>query len=124
MDMFRSIFLHERGGQNSRNRIQSILSQKNDNGNILTMANGISTSSRFATNMIAAERHCLVQQQKQRGFVGETLESLATWFIKRTFQPSIVRRKRKWGFLKRIKSRLGKKIILRRMLKGRKALGW
>lgn len=88
------------------------------------MANGISTSSRFATNMIAAERHCLVQQQKQRGFVGETLESLATWFIKRTFQPSIVRRKRKWGFLKRIKSRLGKKIILRRMLKGRKALGW
>ncbi|KAI9179025.1 39S ribosomal protein L34, mitochondrial [Blastocladiella emersonii ATCC 22665] len=36
------------------------------------------------------------------------------------YQPSIIRRKRKWGFLARIKSRLGRNIVARRILKGRK----
>ncbi|ORZ35533.1 hypothetical protein BCR44DRAFT_40126 [Catenaria anguillulae PL171] len=38
------------------------------------------------------------------------------------YQPSIIRRKRKWGFLARNKSRLGRKILARRVLKGRKWL--
>lgn len=42
--------------------------------------------------------------------------------IKRTFQPSLIRRKRKWGFLVRIKNRNGRKIINRRRTKGRRRL--
>lgn len=42
--------------------------------------------------------------------------------IKRTFQPSLVRRKRKWGFLVRMRNRNGRKIIKRRRAKGRRRL--
>ncbi|KAI9222033.1 ribosomal protein L34-domain-containing protein [Blastocladiella britannica] len=36
------------------------------------------------------------------------------------YQPSVIKRKRKWGFLTRIASKAGRKILARRMLKGRK----
>ncbi|GMH71400.1 hypothetical protein TrRE_jg2793 [Triparma retinervis] len=49
------------------------------------------------------------------------LEEFIT-FIKRTFQPSIRRRKRKHGFLKRLSDRHGRKIIKNRLKKGRKEL--
>ena len=42
--------------------------------------------------------------------------------LKRTFQPSLIRRKRKHGFLARKNSRHGLKIIHRRLEKGRRAL--
>lgn len=47
---------------------------------------------------------------------------LWTWLIKRTFQPSIIRKKRKCGYLKRSKSVGGRKILRRRMQKGRARL--
>lgn len=50
------------------------------------------------------------------------LQSLAIFFIKRTYQPNIRKRKRKHGFLKRLKTRNGRKIIRRRLKKGRKYL--
>jgi large subunit ribosomal protein L34 len=43
-------------------------------------------------------------------------------FIKRTFQPSILRRKRKHGFLARTATRHGRDILNRRRAKGRTAL--
>lgn len=43
--------------------------------------------------------------------------------IKRTYQPSTLKRKRKHGFLYRAKTRLGKKILRRRQEKGRWRLG-
>ncbi|CAM9296086.1 unnamed protein product, partial [Ascophyllum nodosum] len=43
--------------------------------------------------------------------------------IKRTYQPSTLKRKRKHGFLYRAKTRLGKKILQRRHAKGRSRLG-
>jgi large subunit ribosomal protein L34 len=43
-------------------------------------------------------------------------------FIKRTFQPSILRRKRKHGFLARAATRHGRDILNRRRSKGRTAL--
>lgn len=43
--------------------------------------------------------------------------------IKRTYQPSTLKRKRKHGFLYRAKTRLGKKIMRRRQDKGRWRLG-
>uniref|UniRef100_A0A7S3NIP4 Large ribosomal subunit protein bL34m n=1 Tax=Aureoumbra lagunensis TaxID=44058 RepID=A0A7S3NIP4_9STRA len=46
-------------------------------------------------------------------------EPITKQAIKRTFQPSIIRRKRKHGFLSRINSKKGRKIINRRKNKGR-----
>mmetsp|Transcript_11285 Transcript_11285/g.14864 ORF Transcript_11285/g.14864 Transcript_11285/m.14864 type:complete len:151 (+) Transcript_11285:151-603(+) len=53
--------------------------------------------------------------------VGSLLD-LATWFIKRTYQPSIVKRKRKWGFLVLNRSVGGRKVLKRRRAKGRARL--
>lgn len=43
-------------------------------------------------------------------------------YMSRTYNPSKVKRAKKHGFLARKKSSSGKKVILRRMRKGRKAL--
>ena len=45
------------------------------------------------------------------------------WLIKRTFQPSIVRRKRKGGFLVRQRTVGGRRTLRRRRLKSRWRLG-
>ncbi len=46
----------------------------------------------------------------------------AILLIKRTFQPSLIRRKRKHGFLKRIATKDGRAILNHRRSKGRKSL--
>eukprot|EP00558_Chaetoceros_sp_UNC1202_P003082 CAMPEP_0197238234 /NCGR_PEP_ID=MMETSP1429-20130617/4772_1 /TAXON_ID=49237 /ORGANISM="Chaetoceros sp., Strain UNC1202" /LENGTH=86 /DNA_ID=CAMNT_0042697343 /DNA_START=196 /DNA_END=456 /DNA_ORIENTATION=+ len=46
-----------------------------------------------------------------------------TVMIKRTFQPSIIRKRRKTGFLQRQKSVGGRRILERRAKKGRARLG-
>lgn len=55
--------------------------------------------------------------QSASSFLQESL-----WFLKRTFQPSLVRMKRKHGFLARLRTRNGKKILNRRREKGRTRL--
>ncbi|CAM9495123.1 unnamed protein product [Ectocarpus fasciculatus] len=44
---------------------------------------------------------------------------MSIWFLKRTWQPSLIKRKRKHGFLARVTNRHGRKILLRRNKKGR-----
>uniref|UniRef100_A0A7S2R1F3 Large ribosomal subunit protein bL34m n=1 Tax=Eucampia antarctica TaxID=49252 RepID=A0A7S2R1F3_9STRA len=44
-------------------------------------------------------------------------------WIKRTFQPSIIRKRRKHGFLERQRSVGGRRVLKRRMAKGRTRLG-
>lgn len=50
------------------------------------------------------------------------IPSLAVWFLKRTYQPSLLRKKRKCGFLKRQQTVGGRKILERRRAKGRARL--
>ena len=51
------------------------------------------------------------------------LGDLSTWFIKRTYQPSIIRKRRKHGFMKRKESVGGRRVLKRRLAKGRIRLG-
>eukprot|EP00978_Attheya_sp_CCMP212_P007156 scaffold16648_cov50-Attheya_sp.AAC.4 len=55
--------------------------------------------------------------------MSEWLRDKVTWLIKRTFQPSIIRKRRKHGFMERQKTVGGRKVLKRRMLKGRARLG-
>jgi large subunit ribosomal protein L34 len=55
----------------------------------------------------------------------ENLRSILTeaiWNLKRTFQPSLLVRKRRCGFLARASTRNGRKVLNRRRLKGRARL--
>lgn len=53
----------------------------------------------------------------------DLLLDLAIWLGKRTFQPSIVRKKRKTGFLVRQRTVGGRRVLKRRQAKGRMRLG-
>jgi large subunit ribosomal protein L34 len=55
--------------------------------------------------------------------LSELCNNLSTWFIKRTYQPSIIRKRRKTGFLSRQKTVGGRRILKRRKQKGRIRLG-
>lgn len=50
------------------------------------------------------------------------LLDLAIWLIKRTYQPSLLRKKRKCGYLKRRRTVGGRNILKRRTQKGRQRL--
>mmetsp|Transcript_39512 Transcript_39512/g.92331 ORF Transcript_39512/g.92331 Transcript_39512/m.92331 type:complete len:170 (-) Transcript_39512:510-1019(-) len=64
----------------------------------------------------------IVVIQPPPSFATSLLDSAIFW-IKRTFQPSIIRKRRKTGFLKRHKSVGGRRVLKRRKAKGRKRLG-
>mmetsp|Transcript_22048 Transcript_22048/g.53371 ORF Transcript_22048/g.53371 Transcript_22048/m.53371 type:complete len:136 (-) Transcript_22048:122-529(-) len=51
------------------------------------------------------------------------LGDISTWFIKRTYQPSIIRKRRKHGFMRRKESVGGRRVLKRRIAKGRMRLG-
>jgi large subunit ribosomal protein L34 len=55
--------------------------------------------------------------------VSAVLHDLWVWCIKRTFQPSIIRKKRKTGFLVRLRTVGGRRMLARRKAKKRTRLG-
>mmetsp|Transcript_50146 Transcript_50146/g.76261 ORF Transcript_50146/g.76261 Transcript_50146/m.76261 type:complete len:118 (+) Transcript_50146:124-477(+) len=68
-----------------------------------------------------------LQQPSTNAYLGAAnsmLEAFSTWIwlIKRTFQPSLLRKKRKYGHLRRKESVGGRKILKRRMAKKRARL--
>jgi large subunit ribosomal protein L34 len=55
--------------------------------------------------------------------IGSLLWQEFVWHVKRTFQPSVIRKKRKMGFLVRQRTVGGRRILDRRRAKGRARLG-
>lgn len=55
-------------------------------------------------------------------FIRACYQMLGIWWIKRTFQPSLCRQKRKHGFLARIRTKDGRRVLSRRKSKGRTRL--
>jgi len=65
---------------------------------------------------------CLKPVQNRALGVLEGMLTEALWNIKRTFQPSLIRRKRKHGFLSRARTRHGRAILARRRQSGKTRL--
>jgi large subunit ribosomal protein L34 len=100
---------------------------------------GLEASSPLPLQAIAhAASTLLVHQARQAAaqcsrllwnMIGECQTSAANaanasiWLIKRTFQPSIIRKKRKGGFLVLQRTVGGRRTLARRAAKGRKRLG-
>jgi large subunit ribosomal protein L34 len=77
------------------------------------------------TNMQEISPRFLKNSSKVLNRVGLMLENLlgeVIWNVKRTFQPSLIRRKRKHGFLARTRTKDGRTILNRRRRAGRTKL--
>jgi large subunit ribosomal protein L34 len=76
-----------------------------------------------STLLVSKARQAAAQCSLQISSMSETVLTQAIWLIKRTFQPSIIRKKRKMGFLVRQRTVGGRRTLNRRAAKGRKRLG-
>ena len=99
-------------------RVGSIMAGKNG-----SICSGVATPARIFTEGGLSSSSTLVNQTAevvQKG-LGQLLQ-LGLWLIKRTFQPSLIRRKRKHGFLARASTKDGIHVLNRRRNKGRRKL--
>jgi large subunit ribosomal protein L34 len=95
------------------------------NGPISSSASSSSSTMNLMTRAAIPDSSAMIQSgyNRFRCAVASLLPSLAVWLIKRTFQPSIIRKKRKTGFLVRQRTVGGRRTLNRRAHKGRWRLG-
>jgi len=81
----------------------------------------LSLSNKLLSNIYQKFNNIIINSQKQTTGLLETLLE-GIWNIKRTFQPSLRRMKNKHGFLARVRTNNGKKVLNRRRMKNRRRL--
>jgi large subunit ribosomal protein L34 len=81
----------------------------------------VTTTAKMVTVMMMMMQFNLPQQVSHHVVVNMVSDMI--WMIKRTFQPSIIRKKRKTGFLVRQRTVGGRRMLARRRAKGRHRLG-
>jgi large subunit ribosomal protein L34 len=81
----------------------------------------VTTTAKMVSVMMMMMMQFNLQQQLSNTVV--MMMSDMIWMIKRTFQPSIIRKKRKTGFLVRQRTVGGRRMLARRRAKGRHRLG-
>jgi large subunit ribosomal protein L34 len=82
------------------------------------------SSTTFVNNQLSPADFNKTISGLSAGLVSSLWENIQSGilFIKRTFQPSLIRRKRKHGFLARAADKDGRKILNNRRRKGRRSL--
>lgn len=68
------------------------------------------------------DSHAITKSANQEDGVDHAALQSGLVFIKRTFQPSLIRRKRKHGFLARKRTKAGRRVLRQRVNKGRTRL--
>jgi len=93
----------------------------NKTSSLSLITSPLSLSNNIISNIYQKCNNVVINYQKQTiGFLETLLEGI--WNIKRTFQPSLRRMKNKHGFLARVKTNNGKKVLNRRRMKNRRRL--
>jgi large subunit ribosomal protein L34 len=82
----------------------------------------VTTTAKMVTVMMMMMMQFNLPQQVSHHVVMNMVSDMI-WMIKRTFQPSIIRKKRKTGFLVRQRTVGGRRMLARRRAKGRHRLG-
>ena len=86
-----------------------------------TMRGSIGEEMHSPTETVSMGTSAVEEEEAAVSSLADLLSN-STWFQKRTFQPSLIRRKRKHGFLKRVRTSSGRKILNARRRKGRRNL--
>jgi len=77
---------------------------------------------RKTTRLLSFRERTLTREMTLDQSNSSSILSWAIWLVKRTFQPSLLKKKRQCGYMKRQQSVGGRRILKRRRKKGRKRL--
>lgn len=114
----------------SRSGLGTKITGNNNNNNFLSLCRDVASS--VLSHLVGAPRPAtlppslrgmtLTSKNALTSSNSSSILSWAIWLIKRTYQPSLLKKKRQCGYMKRRQSVGGRRILKRRRKKGRKRL--